>query len=384
MEKRDLYLGRPDFSHDQVRPVGILIANLGTPDAPTAAALRPYLHEFLSDPRVIELPRWKWLPILHLFVLPFRPKRSAALYARVWTDQGSPLLVYSRRIAEAMQTSLQARFGTPIRTAVGMRYGNPSIASALRELGDAGCDRILVLPLFPQYFSGTTGSVFDAVMAEFERWRWIPELRTIASYHDDDGYIDALAASMREAWGNCGPAEKVIFSFHGIPLRYFLNGDPYYCHCQKTGRLLAERLGLEDGRWMVTFQSLFGREEWLKPYTDLTVEALARDGVKTVDAICPGFAADCLETIDEVGREARESFEHAGGERFRFVTCLNDRNDHVEALAAVASRHLAGWVQPVAAYDAEAAQAEANRSQERAAATQRNYPSRAVNPDFVE
>lgn len=384
MEKRDLYLGRPDFPHGQVRPVGILIANLGTPDAATAAALRPYLREFLSDPRVIELPRWKWLPILHLFVLPFRPKRSARLYANVWTDEGSPLLVYSRRIAEGVEKRLQSQFGTPIRTAVGMRYGNPPIGSALRRLGDAGCDRILVLPLFPQYFSGTTGSVFDAVMAELRQWRWVPELRTIASYHDDDGYIDALASSLRDTWGDQGPAEKVIFSFHGIPLRYFLNGDPYFCHCQKTGRLLADRLGLPDGRWMVTFQSLFGREEWLKPYTDLTVEALAHDGVQSVDVICPGFAADCLETIDEVGREARESFEHAGGKQFRFVACLNDRADHIEALTDLAAGHLAGWAEPASSYNASAAQARAAEIQELAEAARSNYPSKAVNAEYVE
>lgn len=344
MEKRDLYLSRPDFRGDRGSGVGILVANLGTPDAPTARALRPYLREFLSDPRVIEKPRWQWLPILHLFVLPLRPRRSARLYRNIWTAEGSPLLVHTARIAAGIGERLAAEISAPPVVAVGMRYGNPSIASALRRLADAGCTRILVLPLFPQYFAGTTGSALDAVFAELRLWRWVPELRVVGWYHDEPGYVSALAASLREAWGSEGPAERVLFSFHGVPTRYVTNGDPYYEHCRTTGRLLAAELGLADDRWRVTFQSLFGREQWLEPYTDRTLEKLARDGAESTDVICPGFAADCLETVDEVGREARANFRAAGGRSFRYVPCLNDRADHLDFLTELARRHLGDWI----------------------------------------
>lgn len=344
VERRDLYLSRADFRGDRGSGVGILVANLGTPDAPTARALRPYLHEFLSDPRVIEKPRWQWLPILHLFVLPLRPRRSARLYRNIWTAEGSPLLVHTQRIAAGIGERLAAWVAEPPTVVVGMRYGNPSIASALRRLADAGCTRILVLPLFPQYFAGTTGSALDAVFAELRRWRWVPELRVVGRYHDEPGYVAALAASLRGVWGGDGPAERVLFSFHGVPTRYVANGDPYYEHCRITGRLLAEELGLDDDRRQVTFQSLFGREPWLEPYTDRTLAELARGGVESADVVCPGFAADCLETLDEIGREARESFRAAGGRRFRYVPCLNDRPDHLDFLTDLARRHLGDWV----------------------------------------
>jgi len=321
----------------------VLLANLGTPDAPTARALRPYLREFLADPRVIELPRWKWLPILHLAVLPRRPAQSAELYRKVWTAEGSPLLTTSRAQSDGLRSRLAARFGDEVRVALGMRYGRPSIAAALAELAAADCRRILVLPLYPQYSASTTGSTFDALFAELARWRWVPGLRTIETYHDEPGYVASLAASVRELWQRDGEPDLLLMSFHGMPQRYFDAGDPYFCFCQKTARLLAAELGLDAERWQLSFQSLFGKEEWLKPYTDKTVEALAKRGVRRLDVICPGFSADCLETLEEIDGLNREIFERAGGERFRYVPCLNDRGDHLDFLAALVERHLAGW-----------------------------------------
>ena len=318
---------------------GLLLTNLGTPDAPTTPALRRFLREFLSDPRVIELPRWKWLPILYLFVLTFRPGRSAALYRNVWTPDGSPLLVVTRRQAAA----LQARFGDRIRVAVGMRYGNPSIASALDELEEAGCRRILVLPLFPQYSASTTASTYDACFDALKAKRWMPEVRTIMSYHDEPAYLDAVAASIRERWQESGEPQKLLVSFHGIPLRYSQAGDPYRSHCEATGKALAQRLGLPDERWQLCFQSRFGTKEWLQPYTDETLRAWGGQKLESVDTVCPGFSADCLETLDEMGRENREEFEKAGGGRYRYLPALNARPDHIDALARVVERNLQGW-----------------------------------------
>ncbi|MEO8197312.1 MAG: ferrochelatase [Thermoanaerobaculia bacterium] len=343
----DRFASPDDFDHARASRVGVLLSNLGTPAAPTAAALRVYLREFLADPRVIELPRWKWLPILHLFILTTRPKMSAALYRKVWTAAGSPLLVTAQRQRAGVEQRLRARFGDRgdrIVVALGMRYGKPSIAAALAELAAAGCARIVVLPLYPQYAAATAGSTFDAVAQAFLRRRWVPGLRTIETYHDEPGYIAALAASVRERWQNEGEPEKLLMSFHGMPLRYFHDGDPYFCYCQKTARLLAEALALPDDRWMLSFQSLFGKEEWLKPYTDRTVEALAKQGVRALDVICPGFSADCLETLEEIDQLNRETFLHNGGERFRFIGCLNERDDHLDFLADLVARQLDGWL----------------------------------------
>jgi ferrochelatase len=335
--------------------VGILVSNLGTPAAPNARALRPYLRQFLGDPRVIELPRWKWLPVLHLFVLTTRPRRSAELYRKVWTKEGSPLLVISRRIARALEEVLRGHGPPALHVALGMRYGSPSIPEALRELDAKGCRRILVLPLYPQYFAGTVGTTFDAVFRELERWRVVPELRTVADYHDDRGYIRAVAASVREEWRREPPGEKLLLSFHGVPQRYVDSGDPYFEHCQSTARRLAEELGLPAERWIVAFQSLFGREEWIKPYTDVTIRYLAQSGVASLDILAPGFAADCLETLDELAELNRGFFLAAGGRRFRYLPCLNDRADHIAALAALARRHLQGWIEEGAAAGERAA-----------------------------
>jgi protoporphyrin/coproporphyrin ferrochelatase len=364
------YRGEPDFQHGEVPAVGVLLANLGTPEAPTAAAVKAYLAEFLSDPRVIELPRWRWLPILHLFVLTRRPKASAALYRKVWTAAGSPLLVMARRQAAAVAAALAERIGSPLHVALGMRYGRPAIREALAELQAQRCRRILLLPLYPQYSATSTASTFDALAAELSRTRWLPELRTILGYHDEPGYVAAVAASIREAWDAGGEPDQLLFSFHGIPRRYFLAGDPYHCQCHKTARLVAERLGLADDRWRVAFQSRFGREEWLQPYTDQTVRALARSGVGRLDVVSPAFSADCLETLDELDGLNREFWVHAGGlsANYRYLPCLNDRPDHVAFLAAIVERNLHGWVVPKGEWNAAAARREADASRERAAA----------------
>lgn len=329
--------------------MGVLLANLGTPDAPTARALRPYLRQFLSDPRVIELPAWKWLPILHLFVLTRRPATSAELYRKVWTPEGSPLLVISERQRRAVAAALAERVATPLHVALGMRYGRPSIADALAELRDRGCRRLLSFPLYPQYSATTTASTFDALVDELRTWRWIPELRTIHGYHAEPGYVDALAASIEDFWAAHGGARpaKLLFSFHGIPVRYARAGDPYDRFCRETSRSVAARLGLADEEWATVFQSRFGREEWLQPYTDETVRALARGGAPSVDVISPAFAADCLETLEELDGLNRHFWEEAGGppDGYRFIPCLNDRPDHVRLLADLVLRNLQGWVE---------------------------------------
>lgn len=351
------YVDEPDYAHGSPECSGVLLVNLGTPDAPTAAAVRRYLAQFLSDPRVIELPRWQWLPILHGIVLRTRPRRVARAYASIWGDEGAPLLAISRRQAEALQAALAARAPGPVRVALGMSYGRPSIPEALAELRRAGARRIVLLPLYPQYSGSTTGSVFEAVAAELSRWRWIPEFRFIQHYADDPGYVDALAASIRDYRDAHGAGELLLFSFHGVPRRYLDNGDPYHCLCQKTARLVAARLGLGDGEWRLSFQSRFGREPWLQPYTDETVAALGREGVGRLDVICPGFPADCLETLEEIAIGNREAFEAAGGGELRYIPALNDDPRHVDALAGLVLRHTRGW--PETDADAPAPDADA-------------------------
>jgi protoporphyrin/coproporphyrin ferrochelatase len=362
---RGRYFGQTGYSHDSApaeSPIGVVLANLGTPDAPDSPALRRYLRQFLLDPRVIELPRPIWWLALHLFVLPWRPRKSAALYRKVWTAEGSPLLAIGRRQAAGVAALLAPQVTVPVHVRLAMRYGNPSVRSALRELAGLGCRRIVALPLYPQYAAVTTGSTFDAIAEELSGWRWVPELRMIHPYHDEPAYVEALAASLREAWAQAPPGEKLLFSFHGIPQRYFLAGDPYFCHCHKTARLVAERLALPSERYVVSFQSLFGREEWLRPYTDETMRGLATAGVRSIDVICPGFSADCLETIEEIDGLNREIFLDAGGERYRYVPALNDRPDHLLCLANLVQRHLGGWL--------ESPESQARREREAAAGRQ--------------
>lgn len=362
---KNLFRGEPDFEHGEIPKVGVLLAILGTPDEPTAPAVRRYLREFLGDPRVIELSRPVWWLILNLFVLPFRPKKSAALYASIWTEEGSPLLVISRKQQAAIAAGLEQRHGRAIPMALGSTYGNPTMASALDALRAEGCRRILFLPLFSHYSSTSTGAAYDALARELARLRWIPELRTVFQYHDDPGYIAALAASVRERWAAEGEPDMLLMSFHGVPQRYLEDGDPYHCQCLKTGRLLAEALGLDADRHQVSFQSLFGREEWIKPYTDKTIEAMAKSGIRKLDVICPGFAADCLETLEEIEVENREIFMHAGGEQFRYIPALNDRPDHIEALVDLITRNIAGWIDD---RDEQARASEAARSRDLARA----------------
>ena len=316
----------------------LLLVNLGTPDAPTAGAVKRYLSQFLHDHRVVELTRWLWCPLLHFIILPLRSPRVARNYASIWMDEGSPLLVHTKRLAKAMQHSLP-----DVSVRVAMRYGNPSIPDVLRQLQAEGMQRLLVLPLYPQYSASTSGSVLDAVTKELAGWRRTPELRFIADYHVDPAWLDALEARVRAHWDLHGRADQLLMSFHGLPKRYETAGDPYPRQCEAGARALAARLGLGEDEWKLTYQSRFGREEWLQPYTDKTLEAMAREGVKTVDVICPGFAADCLETLEEIAVENHENFREAGGEALRYISALNDEPGHVAALSALARRQLQGW-----------------------------------------
>ncbi len=319
-------------------PAGVLLANLGTPDSPAPADVRRYLAEFLSDPRIVERPRWLWKPVLHGIILRVRPRRAAKAYRRIWTEEGSPLLTIGREQAHR----LQARLGPDVPVALGMRYGHPSIASALQELRRKGVRRIVVLPLYPQYSATTTGSTFDAVSAELTGWREVPGLHFVNRYHAHPAYLDALAASIREAWTEQPPGERLLFSFHGLPQRYAAAGDPYPAECEATAAAVAERLELPPHRWLLTYQSRFGPEEWLQPYTDETLKRLAAEGVRSVDVVAPGFAADCLETLEEIAMENRDIFREAGGETYRYIPALNARPDHIEMMARIVEPYLGG------------------------------------------
>ena len=347
----------PPFAHGlfALPRTAVLLCNLGTPDAPTAPALRRYLAEFLSDPRVVEIPRVLWLPILHGIILRVRPAKSAKKYASVWMKEGSPLRVWTEKQAILLRGYLGER-GHQVAVGFAMRYGNPSIASELDRLKAEGATRVLVLPLYPQYSGPTTASVIDAVATWTQQIRQLPELRFVNRYHDDAGYIAALASSVTEHWQRNGRPERLVMSFHGVPERTLQLGDPYHCECLKTARLLGERLGLAKGSYSVTFQSRFGKAKWLQPYTEPTLVQLATDGVKRVDVLCPGFAADCLETLEEIAQEARDAFLGAGGSEFSFIPCLNDRHDWIAALADIAIQHMQGWptTQPADAVALEA------------------------------
>ncbi len=336
------YRLEPPFQHGQPARTALLLVNLGTPDEPTAPALRRYLAEFLADPRVVEIPRLVWWPILHGIILRTRPAKSAAKYASVWMEGGSPLAVWTERQALALAGRLDAA-GHDLRVRHAMRYGNPGVPAVLDELRAEGATRVLVLPLYPQYAAATTASVADSVMQWALRTRRVPELRFVGEYHDDAGYIDALARRLETHWQAHGRGERLVLSFHGVPHRSLMLGDPYHCQCLKTARLLGERLGLAAGQMLVTFQSRFGKARWLEPYTEPTLRTLAEQGVKTVDVMCPGFVADCLETLEEIAQEARAAFLEAGGSDFRYVPCLNDDEAWIAALAALAERHLQGW-----------------------------------------
>ncbi|HTV84920.1 MAG TPA: ferrochelatase [Dyella sp.] len=337
---RSHYTGQ---SHDQPAQAGVLLVNLGTPEAPTARALRPYLSEFLGDPRVIEYPRWLWWLILHGVILRLRPARSAHAYARIWTPQGSPLRVGSEQLADGLQRKLAIVAPGPIRVALAMRYGRPSVREQIEQLQREGVRRLLVLPLYPQYSATSTGSVIDALADTLKQMRWPPELRIVNDYHDDDGHIEALALSIERWWAQHGRGDKLLLSFHGIPQRYVDAGDPYFRQCQATAQGLRARLGLDAAQLLVSFQSRVGRELWLQPYTDMTVKQLAAEGVRRLDVACPGFAVDCLETLEEIAMQNRDFFTAAGGAELRYIPALNDSAEQIASLAALVLRHTRGW-----------------------------------------
>jgi ferrochelatase len=337
------YVGSADFERGQPERIGVLLVNLGTPDDPTPAAVRRFLAEFLSDPRVVESPRWLWLPILHGVILWIRPRRSAHAYRQIWTERGSPLMVYSKDLAARLQTALCDQLASPVTLALGMSYGNPSIPFALHQLRASGATRIIVMPLYPQYSATTTASVFDRVTRTLQQWRWVPELRFIMQYHDEPAYIDAVAASIERHWQARGSRDHLLFSFHGIPKSYVAAGDPYYAQCMNTARLIGERLQLAEGDWSLSFQSQVGRAEWLRPYTDELLIDYARKGRRDITVACPGFAIDCLETLEEIELRNRETFLSNGGTSYSYVPALNASDAHVGLFANLIARHTQGW-----------------------------------------
>ena len=332
----------PSFTHGQTPRTAVLYCNLGTPESPSTADVRRFLAEFLSDQRVVEIPRLLWLLILHGIILRFRPAKSAAKYASIWTPEGSPLKIWTSRQAAKLQEWLQAQ-GHQVLVRYAMRYGSQAMATELDALKAQGVTRVLIVPAYPQYSATTTASLFDAVYTWAAKVRNLPELRFVNHYHDHPHYIAALANSVQRHWQQHGRPDQLVMSFHGVPERTLHLGDPYHCECFKTARLLAEALGLSKAEYKVTFQSRLGRAKWLEPYTEPTLIALAQSGVKRVDVMCPGFSSDCLETLEEINMEAREAFLHAGGEAFHYIACLNDDPEFVAALGEVAQQHLAGW-----------------------------------------
>jgi len=337
------FYGQKNFEHGRHPRLGIVLVNLGTPDAPEPAALRRYLGEFLSDHRVVEIPRLIWKTILHGIILRIRPRKSAQAYAKVWTSEGSPLMALSREVTQNVGRLLNETMAGPISVELAMRYGEPAIKDVLLELHNKGAERLLIMPLYPQYSGATTASVADAVFNSLKEWRWMPELRVLGAYHDDPNYIMALANSVRSHWDQQGRSDKLLISFHGMPKSTLDAGDPYYCHCHKTARLLAESLQLGPSQWEMAFQSRFGKAEWLQPYIARRFEELPGEGVKRLTVLCPGFAVDCVETLEEIEIEGHKSFLSAGGESFDYIPALNDRVSHTHFLAERILQHAAGW-----------------------------------------
>ncbi len=339
------YNGDDNFFHGKEEATGILLVNLGTPKDPSTAAVRHYLKQFLSDPRVVEIPRLIWLPILYAFVLTRRPAESAKLYKTVWREEGSPLLYYSEKQQAILQQEMNSRFKGKVIVELAMRYGEPNIKSALEKLRRQGARRILVLPLYPQYSATTTATTYDEVNRVLSRWRYLPEMRFVNHYHDNEAYIKALARSVKTHWAKHPRGQLLLMSFHGLPKRNLELGDPYYCHCQKTARLLAQKLELKEDEFLVTFQSRFGKAEWLKPYTDKSLEELPSRGIKQIDVICPGFPADCLETLEEIKIQNGKTFMQAGGETYRYIPALNYHTDHIHTLSDIIQQHTQGWIE---------------------------------------
>ena len=336
------FFGENDYEHGSSDKTGILLTNLGTPDEPTAKAVKPYLLEFLSDPRVIEIPKFIWQVILRGIILQIRPSRSAKTYSTIWMSEGSPLLVIANKQLELVRKNLEFEYPNLV-VELAMRYGNPSIESALKKLQKNQVRRLLVLPLYPQYCAATTASTFDAVTNILQKWRWIPELRFINQYFEEDNYIKALSKSIEDFWIKNGKPQKTIFSYHGIPKKYHIKGDPYHCFCLKTTRLVKEYMNLNDEDFMTTFQSRFGRAEWLQPYTSKTLMELPKQGIKDINIISPGFSADCLETLEELEEENREYFENSGGQKYKYIPCLNDNPLHISMIVGLIKKHTQGW-----------------------------------------
>ena len=336
------YEGEKNYNHGKKEKIGILITNIGTPDKPNKEALKTYLKEFLSDPRVIEIPRLIWQAILRLIILNLRPQKSAKLYKSIWKKEGGPLLVMLQKQKKGIQKILRKN-SKNLEIEIGMRYGNPSIKLGLERLKSKSCRKILVLPLYPQYCAATTGSTFDKVTEILRKWRWIPEIRFVNNYFEESMYIECLIKSIKESWKKFGKAQKLIFSYHGVPKKYLLKGDPYYCFCQKTTRLVAEKMKLKKKDYITTFQSRFGPGEWLQPYTDKTLEELPKKGIKKIHILSPGFSSDCLETLEELEVQNKENFLSSGGERYNYIKCLNDDPQHLKMLGFLILNHIKGW-----------------------------------------
>lgn len=335
---------KKSFLHGSSQKIGVLLVNLGTPDEPTRSGLQRYLKVFLSDQRVVEQPKWLWWPILR-FILLFRSGKSAKLYKSVWKQGDSPLRTYGNALAQKLQTELDQQYSETFLIKLGMNYGHPSIAEALEIIYHKDIRHLVVIPLFPQYSATTTASVFDHVARVLKQWRWIPSLRFLSDYHNHPDYIRAIVASLQPIHTAVTETTKLVFSFHGIPVGYFKNGDPYHCQCHKTARLVAEQLKLPDNRWMVTFQSRFGKKPWLQPYTDMTLQQLPQQGVEHVIVVCPGFANDCLETLEEIDEQNRQIFLKAGGKTFQYIPALNDTPDHVGLLRTIVEQESTHWLE---------------------------------------
>jgi len=332
------------YIHGNIRPLGILLVNLGTPEKPTAKYVRKYLKEFLSDKRVIEIPRIIWWFILNLIILNVRPKRSAKLYQKIWMTEGSPLFIYTEKIKNKLQEKFNQSPIDNVIVEMAMTYGKPSISSALKKFKSRNISKILILPLFPQYSATTSGAVFDQVAYEFQKSRYIPDTKFVSSYHDNKSYIDALKFSIEKYWEKNGKGEKLVFSFHGLPLKNLHHGDPYHCYCIKTGRLIAESLNLHEDDYYISFQSRFGFQEWLKPYTDDLIGKLVESGTKRIDVCCPGFICDCLETLEEINMQSREKFFEAGGVEFNYIDALNDSEESIDAFYEISKTEINSWI----------------------------------------
>ncbi len=337
------YKSDENYSHGDEREIGILLVNLGTPDAPTTSAVRTYLAEFLADPRIVEIPRVIWWIILNLIILNIRPKKSRDLYKKIWLKDGSPLLVISKKIVNKIKNSKNISCRKNLSIDLAMRYGNPSIKKALENFKKNNINKLAIIPMFPQYSAATTASIFDEISSEIKTWRNIPDVRFLSTYHDNTNYIEACASKIKSFWGKQKKSKKLVFSFHGLPQVNLHKGDPYYCYCQKTARMIAFELKLNENDYIVTFQSRFGKQVWLKPYTDEVLTNLAKEGVDSIDIFCPGFLCDCLETLEEINMQSRENYILCGGKTFNYIPALNDSDENIKSMEQIILREISGW-----------------------------------------